>query len=267
MNQDELNRILELHEKWIKGEDGGVKADLEHANLSGADLSDADLIDADLSSANLIGADLEHANLSGADLSDADLGIADLRGADLSDADLGIADLRGANLRGADLRGADLSDADLSGADLRGANLRGADLRGANLRGANLSGADLRGACLDNVKCNDTTAFYHLQCPEKGSYVGYKKCLDNRIVELLITEDAKRSSATSRKCRASKAKVLSITNIQATENYEVAVSHFDLGFIYRVGDIVEVDDFDNDRWDACSTGIHHFLTREEAVKY
>lgn len=28
-----------------------------------------------------------------------------------------------------------------------------------------------------------------------------------------------------------------------------------------------VDDFDNDRWDTCSTGIHHFLTREEAVNY
>ena len=125
----------------------------------------------------------------------------------------------------------------------------------------------MSGACLDNVKCNEATAFYHLQCPEKGSYVGYKKCRGNRIVELLITEDAKRSSATSRKCRASKAKVLSITNIQATKNYEVAVSHFDLGFIYRVGDIVEVDDFDNDRWDTCSTGIHHFLTREEAVNY
>ena len=207
MNQDELNRILELHEKWIKDEEGGVKANLSDADLSGADLRYA----------NLIGADLEHANLSGADLSDADLGIA--------------------------------------------------DLRYANLRHADLSDADLRGACLDNVKCNDATAFYHLQCPEKGSYIGYKKCRQNRIVELLITEDAKRSSATSRKCRASKAKVLSITNIQATENYEVAVSSFDFGFIYRVGDIVEVDNFDNDRWDACSTGIHHFLTREEAVNY
>ena len=242
MNQDELNRILELHEKWIKGEDGGVKADLRGADLMGANLRGV----------NLRGADLRHADLSDANLRYADLSGADFSDADVSGSDLSAADLRKAYLRYADLSSADLSDADLSDADFSDANL---------------SSADLRGARLDNVKCNDTTAFYHLQCPEKGSYIGYKKCRQNRIVELLITEDAKRSSATSRKCRASKAKVLSITNIQATENYEVAVSSFDFGFIYRVGDIVEVDDFDNDRWDACSTGIHHFLSREEAVNY
>ena len=247
-------------------------ADLSSADLRGADLSSADLSSADLRGADLRGADLSDANLRYANLSDANLSDANLRHADLSDANLRHADLEHANLIDADLSsanlsGAYLSDAYLGIADLSSANLSGADLRGANLRGADLSSANLSGACLDNVKCNDTTAFYYLQCPEKGSYVGYKKCRQNRIVELLITEDAKRSSATSRKCRASKAKVLSITNIQATENYEVAVSHFDFGFIYRVGDIVEVDDFDNDRWDACSTGIHHFLTREEAVKY
>lgn len=222
MNQDELNRILELHEKWIKGEDGGVKADLMNADLLGADLSSANL---------------SSANLSGANLS-------------------------GANLSGADLRGADLYLANLSGADLIGADLIGADLFGANLSDANLIGADF-----DNAKTDEKTAFYHLQCPEKGSYIGYKKCRANRIVELLITEDAKRSSATSRKCRASKAKVLSITSLDGTENYEVAISRFDVGFIYRVGAIVEVDDFNNDRWDECSTGIHHFITRNEAVNY
>ena len=272
MNKYELNRILELHEKWIKGEEGGVKADLRGADLMGANLRGADLSDADLSYADLRGADLMGADLSDANLRYADLSDANLRYADLSDADLSSADLSGANLSDADLSsaslsGANLISADLSDAKLRHADLSDADLSDAKLSDANLSDADLRGACLDNVKCNGATAFYHLQCPEKGSYIAYKKCRQNRIVELLITEDAKRSSATSRKCRASKAKVLSITNIQATENYEVAVSSFDFGFIYRVGDIVEVDDFDNDRWAECSTGIHHFLTREEAVNY
>ena len=262
MNQDELNRILELHEKWIKGEDGGVKADLSDADLIGADLIGADLRHAKLSYADLRYANLGSADLSDANLDSADLSYADLRHAKLRHAKLSYADLRYANLIGADLIGADLRHAKLSYAKLSYASLSYADLSDADLIGAKLSDS-----CLDNVKCNGDTAFYSLQCPEKGSYVGYKKCRDNRIVELLITEDAKRSSATTRKCRASKAKVLSITNINGTENFEEAVSHFDFGFIYRVGAIVEVDDFDNDRWDACSTGIHHFLTREEAVKY
>ena len=60
--KEELNRILEDHEMWLKGE-GGRKADLRCANLSYANLSGADLSGADLRCANLRGADLSHADL------------------------------------------------------------------------------------------------------------------------------------------------------------------------------------------------------------
>ena len=161
----------------------------------------------------------------------------------------------------ANLRGADLRDADLRGADLCGANLCGADLYGADLRSADLYGADLRG-----VRYNEQTAYYAMQCPEKGAYIGYKKA-EGKIVELEIQENAKRSSATTRKCRASKAKVLSITSIDGKEHFEGAKSSYDNSFVYRVGETVEVKDFDEDRWNECSTGIHHFITREEAERY
>ena len=137
----------------------------------------------------------------------------------------------------------------------------------ANLSDANLRGADLRGANLSDAKYNETTSFFALQCPEKGSFVAYKKCENRLIVELLITEDAKRSSATTRKCRASKAKVLSIANVESTETFEQAISHHDRGFVYKVGETVEVENFDTDRWNECSTGIHFFITRQEAVNY
>lgn len=142
-----------------------------------------------------------------------------------------------------------------------------ANLRDANLRGANLRGADLRGADLNCVQHNCGTAFFALQCPEEGSFIGYKKA-KNFIVKLLITEDAKRSSATTRKCRCSKAKVLSITNLDGSESkLESICSTYDKSFIYKVGEIVEAPDFNEDRWDECSTGIHFFITRNEAVHY
>lgn len=167
----------------------------------------------------------------------------------------------------ADLRGVDLIDANLYGANLINANLYSANLRGADLRGANLYGADLRGADLNCVQHNCGTAFFALQCPEEGSFIGYKKA-KNFIVKLLITEDAKRSSATTRKCRCSKAKVLSITNLDGSESkLESICSKYDKSFIYKVGEIVEAPDFNEDRWDECSTGIHFFITRDEAVKY
>lgn len=197
-----------------------------------------------------------------ANLSRADLSEAGLRGADLTEADLTEADLRGA-----DLRGADLSGAYLSGAYLRGADLTRADLRGADLSGADLSGAYLRGANLRGVRYDENTAFFALQCPEEGSFIGYKICKEYKIVKLLITEDAKRSSATTRKCRASKAKVLEITNIENTEKYETAVSKHDANFIYKVGETIEIENFDEDRWSECSEGIHFFITREEAIQY
>ena len=178
------------------------------------------------------------------------------------------ADLYGADLRGADLSAANLRNADLCDADLRGANLCGADLCGADLRGANLCGADLCDAKnTDKTAWNACTAFYPLQCPETGSFIGYKKAAD-KIVMLEICADAKRSSATSRKCRCSKAKVLSITNLDGSESGLSEIeSNYDKDFIYCVGETVEVPDFDDNRWNECAAGIHFFITRGEAVKY
>ena len=88
MKANELEKILELHAKWLNGEKGGERADLRWADLYFADLNGADLSHADLSGANLSYADLGHADLSGADLSHADLSGANLRWADLGGADL-----------------------------------------------------------------------------------------------------------------------------------------------------------------------------------
>ena len=176
-------------------------------------------------------------------------------------------DFYGSDLSGADLSGANLRSADLSGANLRSANLSGADLRSANLRSANLSGADLRSANLLNVRYDECTGFFALVCPEEGSFIGYKKA-NGHIVKLRITEDALRSSATSRKCRCSKAEVLSITTLDGEDDGLTSIpSNYDSDFIYRVGTTVEVEDFETDRWDECAAGIHFFITRQEAVQY
>ena len=168
----------------------------------------------------------------------------------------------------ADLRGADLSEADLRGANLSGANLSEADLRWANLSGANLRGANLRGAKnIDSAIVSIGTAFFALQCPEKGAYTAYKKLSSGLIAELEIPADAMRSSATSRKCRASKAYVVSITDVDGHHPVSKASSKRDPSFIYEVGKMVEVPDFDLDRWNDCSTGIHHYITRAEAVAH
>lgn len=184
------------------------------------------------------------------------------------------ANLSGANLRSADLRGANLSGADLSGADLSGANLRGADLDGANLYCADLRSADLRGADLRsaNLYCANlygakNIPFIPFACQDTGSFIAYKKA-SGYIVKLQISEDAKRLSATSRKCRCDKAQVLEIQNLDGTTADVTEVrSSYDKNFIYKVGKTVSVDNFDENRWNECSTGIHFFINRQEAVGY
>lgn len=279
----ELDQILHKHKLWLINIPEGECADLRGANLHDADLYRADLQKAylqhsdlqntDLRCANLRGtilrgADLYVANLFCADLFGADLYRAHLRGACLQDADLRNVNLQGADLRCANLRFADLRGADLRGADLRNAYLQGtkfqdADLRDTNLYGTRLYGADLQGANLYGAKNIDCP----FACPEKGAFTAFKKAND-LIVELLIPENAKRCSATSRKCRCSEAKVISITNPDGTEaGIDAVASSRDRTFIYKVGETVAVTDFDEDRWNECSTGIHFFITRQEAVNY
>ena len=172
-----------------------------------------------------------------------------LKGNDGKRANLRYANLRYANLIGANLKGADLSDADLSCASLNEANLRGSDLRGANLRGAK------------NVP------FIPYACPDTGSFIGYKKA-NEYIVELEILQNARRCSATSRKCRCDKAKVLSIQYLDGNiASIKSISSEYDSDFIYTVGEIVEEPDYNEDRWDECSEGIHFFINRQEAVDY
>ena len=239
MDTKKLKDILDKHLKWLRDEDGG-----ERATLSGA---------------NLFGANLSRANLFGANLSRADL----------SRADLSRADLFGATLSGANLFGANLSGANLSRADLSGANLFGANLSRANLSRADLSRADLsRASYIEKAK----NLFYPIACPESGSFIGWKKARikgsrGECIVKLEIVEDAMRSSATGRKCRCSKATVLEVQGINGDVLEQSAVSDRDENFHYVPGSVVSVSDFDENRWNECSTGIHFYITREEAARH
>ena len=199
-------------------------------------------------------ANLRYANLSRAKLRYANLSRATLRGANLSDADL-----RNANLDGANFRDADLRDADLSYANLGGANLRDADLRNANLRGANLSDADLRDA--KNIP------YIPLECPSEGSFIGWKK-INKILIKLEIPEDARRSSATTKKCRCDKAKVLGFYDLNSTElNIDKIINYSYNTCEYIKGEMVYPDSFDEDRWNECSHGIHFFINKQDAINY
>ena len=272
LTKDELKQLIENHGHWLRNDCDGwenMRADLSwtdllKADLSGANLSGADLSKAELSVVDLSGADLSGADLFGANLLEANLLGADLSRANLSRADLSRANLLGANLSGANLSGANLSKANLSEANLSMANLSWADLLEANLSWANLSKADLSGAGLSGAK---NIPYIPIACPDTGAFVAWKK-VKNYIVKLQIPEDAKRSSATARKCRCDKALVLAIENKDGTDSGNTTLTNMSYATcVYTVGEMVYSDSWDDNRWNECSHGIHFFITRQEAVDW
>jgi uncharacterized protein YjbI with pentapeptide repeats len=195
---------------------------------------------------NWSGKDLAWANLAYADLAEANLTRADLAGANLA-----VADLRVANLTGANLAGANLTEADFRGTDLTGANLYKANLAYANLAGANLTEAILPGFQL---------------CPQSGTFTAYKKVRDLNgkgvVLELEVLGD-RTSSLIGRTCRTSKARVIKAINSSETE----FVSTHDKNFRYTVGAEIECKDYNGDIRVECTSGIHFFITQEEAKGY
>ena len=111
-------------------------------------------------------------------------------------------------------------------------------------------------------------------CPEEGGFIAWKYVEqslhsvepEGYIVKLYIPADAKRSSATTNKCRASKALVLDIQNSDGKSSHRYEVIS-DRNFTYKIGELVKPDLFDEYRLNECSNGIHFFMNRADAVAY
>ena len=213
---------------------------------------------------NTIGKTVEEAVKQGVSLAYANLEYTDLSNLNLSNANLSYSRLVKSNLSNSNLYNADLCASDLSEANLFNTNLSNANLHYTYLDFSNLSNA-----ILDNVKG------LNVQCPKIGSFIGWKFCIllkDTEtlpyIVKLEIPVDAKRSSSTGKKCRCSKAKVLKIENLDGTiADIDEVQSWRDPSFKYKIGEIVEVPDFDEHYWKECASGIHFFMNKNDAINY
>lgn len=238
MNKEELKKIVEDHQHFLNRDVDGWE--YMCADLVGRDLTDNDLRNANLSYADLRGALLNYTNLSNANLS--------------------YANLRGAEIKHSYFVGANLYSADLRSANLLNTTLVCSDLRFANLHGANLSRADFEYANLDGTLFNDEESFRKGEILSE-SIVGWKKCVDEVIVQLEIPKGAVVFCINGRKCRTNKAKVVSIVN------GGIARSFADSKFFYEVGKEIEIKDFNLMYNVECANGIHFFKDRLDAEKF
>ena len=185
-------------------------------------------------------ADLTEANLTGANFTRANLTRANLTRANFTGANL-----YGANFTEADLTRTNFTEADLTRANLYGANLTRADLTGANLYGANLYGADQfrLGKVLDEP------------------LTGYKKTREGVVITAEIPAGAIVFCINGSKCRTNRAKITDM------DGHEVLHSSYDNSFEYRLGQEIEIKDFNLMYNVECASGFHFFRTRKEAEDY
>ena len=184
------------------------------------------------------------ANLECANLECANLERANLYGANLERANLKRANLYGANLERANLYGANLERANLYGANLYGANLERANLYGANLYGANLENKEFRlGKVLDEP------------------LTGYKKTKEGVVITAEIPKGAIVFCINGSKCRTNLAKITDMAG------KELLHSSYDSNFEYRLGQEIEIKEFNLMYNVECTSGFHFFRTREEAESY
>lgn len=131
----------------------------------------------------------------------------------------------------------------------------------------NLSGSDLRGSNLSGSKNIPPLVIARTRILPAGTLVGYKKAYDSTtgeavIVELEIPKDAKRTHAFGRKCRAEKAIVINMGDCKK------AYSSHDSSFTYEIGQTVTPKEPFSEQWtEECASGIHFWITREEAEAY
>lgn len=247
-----LEEILERHNHWLNIRTYKGEGPVERAILYGTDLHDVDLHCADLASIDLRYTNLTGAYLVGADLRNANLEKANLSNTSLCNANFTNANLTDANLTDANLTNANLHNAILMGADL-GIDSHNTDLSNVNLQGANICSA--KGRFVEYRKGKILTQ----------NIIGYKKCKcignhENVIVTLEIPKGAIVFSINGYKFRTNKAKVIGLDGADRAKSIYQYMT-------YYKGDEFTIYNFDCEYNVECSTGIHFFMTREEAENY
>ena len=257
MKQEELNKILDEHELWVKScTTKGKQADLSGEHLEGLAFNDRAL-----SQANFRGA-----NLEGACFIDAILVSTNFEGANLKKADFSCANAWEANFNETNCK-----DALFLSANLTEASLEGADLDGASFAQANLTEANLQDTNIITAEFDNTVGVYPV-CPDTGSFTAWTIGEDEEgneyLVEILLPWAALRNSGTTRRCRANAMYINGITPIgESLEDDECpnSVKLKNRDFKLNLGGTSLDENFEVDRFKVSSTDLYFYITEEEAL--
>ena len=267
ISSKQLKTIMDAHAKYLAGKASGKRAVFSNVELTG------EFSDIDFSKASFEGVTAEYVMFCDCKFNECQFDEdCNFVNAEFNDCDLSEVEMNnGANFAGASFGKCNFKNACCRSAIFRNTAFYDADLTNVNMYEADFTNADFVRCKLDNIRYDECTCGIALACPEKGSFTAFKKAKlyndNNCIVELQVPADALRSSATTRKCRVSKAKVVAVYTMDGKSIKQNAYSIQTRSFVYKIGKIVEVKNFDKNRWNECSSGIHCFITKREAEQY
>lgn len=279
MSQEELDSIIAKHEKWLLKEPDGEQARLSGFMFDGLNLCYCNLSNSIINNCYFNRCDITDSCLQGSDLTESVFKFCDLSYSTLSKCSMcgivaEVSDFNYCNFDADDIFSGVFARCSLISSSFYNNNLSFTKFFECSINhcvfiGSDMSSSKFQWCNIVNISVKNVKNFPYIPmtCPENGSFTAWKRA-GGFIVKLQIPEDARRSSATGRKCRCDKAIVVAIDNIDGspTELKEVT-SDYDENFVYRVGETVTEPDFCDNRFYECASGIHFFMTRQEAVEY
>ena len=276
MTQEEFNKILEEHAKWLSNK-GGKRMVLENVSLDGLDLSQADMSFAIFHDVSIIHSDLSDASFDNAFIYDTTFDDSDLMQASFIGSVLRLCYFKNAKLRHACFNDSALYDCSLYKVDSTAANFYASMMHSCEFANVDFTKSDMTNTkirtygfchdvCFDDVDFDGADLDMPLIKGQFGKIlkrkmIGWKTCADYVLVKLEIPAGAVVFSISGKKCRTNKAKVIEI--IGAKEGRSMR----NCNFIYRKGRTYVIDDFNLKYNTTCSTGIHFFKTKKEAEEY
>lgn len=252
---------------------------LEHLDLRGVQFNNVDFSRTELHNVRLVGASFYKCNLKGTAFRQSDLTSSRFQFCLLDSTTFWYTEMKrvsmlectATNTKNTRLR------ARYTGETLFFAcNLSRAYFYGNHLTNPNFCDSPMNDATLSANEFINPKHLIPLVCPSHGSFTAFKKVYTKNgspiIAKLTIPARAERSSSTGRKCRASEAKVMGFYDLEgkrlSKEEVPYACSIYARKFRYYVGKTVyPKNSFDDDRWEECASGIHFFVTFQEAVEY
>lgn len=298
ITRHEVNLLAADHAKWLAREGSGWKerradfsVEFSNSVLTDVDLSGTDFRRAKFNGVRFVRCNMRDAVFDGASMLRAEMEDCVLDGAKFAKAGLVSSVISGCSAVGADFSHAVMPCSSVLSTKFRSSVFHKANACSAVMQWNDFSRSDMSGACMSyslldtcTFDMSDMSGFkaWHstvddcefdavrglrlpVVCPEGYVTDAWKRCGDY-IVHLRIPEDARVISVFGPQCRCDKAEVVDIELPQGGSAGVKAVSSgYRDDFVYRVGEAVSVDDFDENRWSDCTSGIHFYMSRMTAV--